>query len=72
MLEWRIRESAYGGYVAEKLGNPEKRIEASYVPGIIMGAVLYESCHFNTLKQAEKFIKERQKKDKIQTIRREF
>lgn len=60
MIEWKIRKCGYGGYVAEKVGITQKGIEAGYVPGVIIGTILYESCHFDTFKQAEKFIKQRQ------------
>lgn len=62
MLEWKIRKCGYGGYVADKVGIPQKGIEAGYCPGVIIGATLYESRHFDTFKQAEKFVKQRQQK----------
>lgn len=60
MIEWRIRKSGHGGFVAEKVGVPEKGIEAGFKAGVIMGAILYESHRFDTEKQAEKFVKQQQ------------
>lgn len=61
MIEWQIRESSHGGYVAELLGKVEPGTLAEFVPGYIMGAVLYESVNFDTQKQAERYIKRRTK-----------
>lgn len=56
-MEWRIRESSHGGYVAEK-GIEHKGGER--IPGILGCTmptfIVYESAHFNTLKQAQKYI----------------
>lgn len=62
MIEWKIRKCGYGNYVAEKVGIPQKGIEAGYVPGVITGTILYESCRFDTARQAERFVKQRQQK----------
>lgn len=59
-MEWRIRESGHGGFVAEK-GIYHKGGES--FPGIIgvtMPAfVVYESAHFQTEKEAKNYIKRR-------------
>lgn len=57
-MEWRIRESGHGGFVAEK-GIYHKGGES--FPGIIgvtMPAfIIYESATFETEKQAKNYIK---------------
>lgn len=59
MIEWRIREGGHGGYIAEKIGIPEKGIEAEYKSGVYVGVIMYESANFETSKEAEKYIKRR-------------
>lgn len=58
-MEWRIRESGHGGFIAELVGVPEQGTPAGFKPGFIMGAVLYETARFDTKKQAEKYIARR-------------
>lgn len=59
-MEWRIRESGHGGFVAEK-GIYHKGGES--FPGIIgvtMAAfVVYESATFETVKEAKNYVKRR-------------
>ena len=55
-MEWRIRESSNGGWVAEK-GIEIKSAEAGYKPGFFMpGFMVYEMVRFDTKAQAEKYI----------------
>jgi hypothetical protein len=59
-MEWRIRKSSRGGFVAEK-GIPHEGGEK--IPGILgftMPAfIVYESANFDTEKQARAYIKRR-------------
>lgn len=59
-MEWRIRKSSRGGFVAEK-GIPHKGSEK--IPGILgftMPAfIVYESANFDTEKRARAYIKRR-------------
>lgn len=59
-MEWRIRKSSRGGFVAEK-DIPRKGSEK--IPGILgftMPAfIVYESANFDTEKQARAYIKRR-------------
>lgn len=56
-MEWRIRKSGHGGFVAEK-GIPHKGGELSpHGLGYTMPAfIVYESANFDTRKQAENYI----------------
>jgi hypothetical protein len=59
-MEWRIRKSSHGGFVAEK-GIPHEGGER--IPGILgyttPAFVVYESANFDTEKQARAYIKRR-------------
>lgn len=59
-MEWRIRKSSRGGFVAEK-GIPHEGSEK--IPGILgftMPAfIVYESANFDKEKQARAYIKRR-------------
>ena len=59
-MEWRIRKSGGGGFVAEK-GMYHKGGES--VPGIIgvtmTAFIVYESAYFQTEKEAKNYIKRR-------------
>lgn len=61
-MKWRIRKCGHGGYEAEK-GLEHKGGES--IPGILgftMPAfIVYESTHFDTLKQAERYVERKQK-----------
>jgi hypothetical protein len=61
-MEWRIRESGHGGYVAE-IGLSHKG--GASIPGMLgytMPAfIVYESAHFDTHRQAEKYVRSKQK-----------
>lgn len=58
IMEWRIRESGRGGFIAEKGTEVNVGIEAGYKPGCYMPAfIVYESSRFDTRKEAEKYIK---------------
>ena len=57
-MEWRIRESGHGGYVAEKGIYHEGGYTIQGIQGCTMPAfILYEMARFDTRKQAEKYIK---------------
>lgn len=63
MLEWRIRESGHGGFVAEYGAAISSEIEAPTGIGFLMpGFMIYESAHFDTKKQAQGYIKRQTKK----------
>lgn len=56
-MEWRIRESGHGGYMAEKGIQTEPGTLAQSGIGYIMPAfIVYESAHFDTYKQALKYV----------------
>jgi hypothetical protein len=56
-MEWRIRESNHGGFVAEYGAQVQPGIQAGFKPGFFMEAfIVYESARFDTRKQAEKYI----------------
>ena len=57
-MEWRIRESGHGGYLAEKGIEVKGGTEVGYKPGYYMPAfIAYESSRFDTKRQAENYIK---------------
>lgn len=57
-MEWRIRESSRGGFVVEYGAKIKSGIEAGYKPGYFMPAfIVYKSAHFDTEKEAERYIK---------------
>jgi hypothetical protein len=57
-MEWRIRESSYGGYVAERGISHEGGALAPSGIGYTMPAfIVYESRRFDTLAQAKRYIK---------------
>lgn len=59
-MEWRIRESSRGFY-AEYGGYVQSGIAAGFKPGFYMpGFNVSESARFNTRKQAEKYIKNKE------------
>ena len=59
-MEWRIRESSHGGFVAERGMEHEGGVLAPSGIGCTMPAfIAYESSHFDTRRQAEAYIKRR-------------
>lgn len=59
-MEWRIRESGHGGYVAERGMSHKGGVTIPGIIGYIMPAfIVYESANFDTLVQAERFVKRR-------------
>lgn len=60
MMEWRIRESGHGGFEAEKGIAHEGGVLAPSGVGVTIPAfIIYESAHFDTRKQAERYIKKK-------------
>lgn len=61
-MEWRIRESAHGGFCAEYGGYIQSGIEAGFKPGFYMpGFHVSESSRFDTRQEAEEYIKRKEK-----------
>lgn len=61
-MEWRIRKCGHGGYEAEKGMQTEPGTPAPSGIGYIMPAfIVYESAHFDTYREAERYIKRRQR-----------
>ena len=61
-MEWRIRESSRGGFIAEYGAKIKSGVEAGYKPGCFMPAfIFYESVRFDTEKEAERYIKSKSK-----------
>ena len=61
-MKWRIRKCGHGGYEAEKGMQTEPGIPAPSGIGCIMPAfVVYESAHFDTYYEAERYIEHRQR-----------
>lgn len=59
-MEWRIRKSSHGGFVAEKGIHHEGSERIPGILGITMPAfIVYESASFDTEKQARAYIKRR-------------
>lgn len=57
-MEWRIRESSHGGFVAEYGAEHTGGVLAHSGVGVTMPAfIVYQSSHFDTRKQAERYIK---------------
>ena len=58
-MEWRIRESSHGGYIAER-GIAHQGGTRVGLVGVTMPAfIVYESSRFPTLRQAERYVKEK-------------
>ena len=63
-MEWRIRESR-NGFFAEYGGQIASGIEAGYMPGCIMPVfMVQESARFDTRRQAERYVRERERRFK--------
>ena len=61
-MEWRIRESSHGGFVAERGVKHEGGVLAPSGIGYTMPVfIVYESSHFDTRRQAEAYIRRRTK-----------
>lgn len=61
-MKWRIRKCGHGGYEAEKGMQTEPGTPAPSGIGYIMSAfIVYESAHFDTYCEAERYIKRRQR-----------
>lgn len=61
-MEWRIRESSHGGFVAEYGGEIKPGTEAGYRPGFFMpGFIVQESARFDTEAQAKRYIEQKKK-----------
>lgn len=61
-MEWRIRESSHGWFVAERGIAHEGGVLAPTGIGCTMPAfIVYESARFDTRRQAEAYIKRRAK-----------
>ena len=59
-MEWRIRKSSHGGFVAEKGIHHEGGERITGVLGFTTPAfIVYESAHFDTEKQARAYITRR-------------
>lgn len=59
-MEWRIRKSSRGGFVAEKGIPHEGGEKIPRILGFTMPAfIVYESANFDTEKQARAYIKRR-------------
>ena len=57
-MEWRIRESGHGGFVAEYGASHAGGVLAPSGIGCTMPAfIVYESARFDTRRQAEAYIK---------------
>ena len=57
-MEWRIRESSRGGVVADYGINHDGGVEVGFKRGFTMPAFIsYYSSHFDTLEDAERYIK---------------
>lgn len=57
-MEWRIRESSHGGYMAEYGANHQGGVFGPSRVGVTLPAfIVYRSIHFDTKKQAERYIK---------------
>ena len=60
-MEWRIRESSYG-YVAERGLQHSGGVHVTGIIGTTMPVfIVYESARFDTKKQAQAYIRRRQK-----------
>ncbi len=58
MMEWRIRESGHGGFVAERGIKHEGGVLSPSGIGFTLPAfIVYESARFDTKKEAERFIR---------------
>lgn len=56
-MVWKITESSHGGVVASYGEEHSGGVEVGYVPGVTMPAFIeYYSAHFDTKKQAERYI----------------
>lgn len=56
-MEWRIRPCSHGGFVAEYGSKHNGGILSPSGIGFTMpGFIVYRSVHFNTKKQAERYI----------------
>ena len=63
-MEWRIRESSHGGFVAE-CGIPREGGVQITSAGVTMPCFfVYRSTNFPTLKQAERYVKNEEAKNK--------
>lgn len=61
-MEWRIRESGHGGYVAECGIQHSGGVHIPGIIGVTMPAfIVYDSARFDTKKQAQAYIRRRQK-----------
>lgn len=57
-MEWRIRESGHGGYVAEKGIAVDHDVPSPDGIGFIMPTfIVHESARFDTEKQAKQYVK---------------
>lgn len=61
MIKWEIHECSHGGFTAKLIGRPEPGTLAGFKPGYCMGGIVYESVYFDTHKQAEAYIRRKQK-----------
>lgn len=61
-MEWRIRPSSHGGFVAEYGTTHQGGESLDYCPGVTMPAfIVYRSARFDTLAEAKRYIKRMQK-----------
>jgi len=61
-MEWRIRESSRGDFVAEYGGEVKSGTPSPTGIGFLMPAfIVYEAARFDTKRQAESYIKRRTK-----------
>ena len=61
MIKWEIKECSHGGFTAQLVGRPEPNTPAGFKPGYYMGGIVYEMAHFDTRKQAEAYVRKKQK-----------
>lgn len=60
-MVWRIRKTSHGDYVSEYGIKHAGGYEVGYKPGCTMPAfIVYESSRFDTLKEAEDYIKRKE------------
>lgn len=58
-MEWRIRESSHGGYVAEHGIAHQGGTRVGFVGCTMPAFIVCESSSFPTLRQAERYVKEK-------------
>lgn len=63
-MEWRIRESGHGGYMAERGIQHAGGVPAPSGMGFTMPAfIVYEAAHFDSQKAAQQYVQRRRQQE---------